>query len=110
MLALNCSTWCENSKNPRSDCHGWSATPIYELVSCVAGIKPVGFNCDTIEIQPRNFDKIDDYVAKLPFANGLVVVEKKQDKISVLAPDGVKMIVKLKDKTVEVEKSATFNL
>ena len=28
----------------------------------------------------------------------------------VLAPDGVKMIIKIKDKTVEVEKSATFDL
>ena len=110
MLALNCSTWCENAKNPRSDCHGWSATPIYELISCVAGIKPVGFNCDTVTIEPNFIKEISEFEAKLPFSSGIIKVEKTNDEFTVSAPSDVKMIVKIEGKTYECTNLATFKL
>lgn len=98
MLALNCTTWCENKKNPRSDCHGWSAVPIYELVSCVAGIKPIGFNGDTVKIAPIKIDGIGEFSAKLPFRGGVVKVKVKDGKLSATAPDDVYMLINVDGK------------
>ena len=93
MLALNATTWFENKKSPRSDCHGWSATPIYELVSCVAGIRPIGFNGDTVRISPIKIDGIDEFSARLPFKDGVVELKVKDDILFVAAPHGVNMLI-----------------
>lgn len=39
MLDQNLTTWAEGESMTRSDCHGWSATPMYEIVREVVGIK-----------------------------------------------------------------------
>jgi hypothetical protein len=43
-------------ENTRSDCHAWSSSPLYELISTVAGIRPasVGFENVIIEPHPGN--------------------------------------------------------
>ena len=92
MLDLNCTTWFENEKNPRSDCHGWSATPIYELVSCVAGIKPVGNNGDTIAVKPIAVKGIADFSAKLPFKTGVIHAQLKSGLLTITAPEDVRII------------------
>jgi hypothetical protein len=54
MLDQNLTTWAEFETNPRSDCHGWSATPIYEIVREVAGVKVAGGDINApVVIQPR---------------------------------------------------------
>ncbi len=93
MLELNCTTWCENQKNPRSDCHGWSATLIYELISCVAGIKPIGYNGDMVKISPVKIAGLEEFSARLPFKGGVVEVKVKEDKLMASAPDGVNMLI-----------------
>jgi alpha-L-rhamnosidase len=40
MLARGLSTFAENPDPTRSDCHAWSASPSYHLLSLVAGIRP----------------------------------------------------------------------
>jgi alpha-L-rhamnosidase len=40
MLRLGLSTWAENPEPTRSDCHAWSASPNYDLLTLVAGIRP----------------------------------------------------------------------
>jgi hypothetical protein len=54
MLKQNLTTWAEFETNPRSDCHGWSATPIYEIVREIAGVKvpQADINSPAV-IQPR---------------------------------------------------------
>ena len=37
----------------RSDCHGWSASPTYELLSTVCGIEPAEPGFRTVRIQPH---------------------------------------------------------
>ena len=98
MLNLNCTTWCENKKNPRSDCHGWSATPIYEFISCVAGVKPVGCSANTVLINPIKISGLEEYIAKLPVKGGVVEVSVKDGELSATAPDGISMILKVDGK------------
>lgn len=39
LIEQKCSTMPEIIDNPRSDCHGWSAFPIYEFTSMILGVK-----------------------------------------------------------------------
>ena len=52
MLDLNCTTWCENPDDPRSECHGWSASPLYEFTTGILGVKQTGIGYESIEINP----------------------------------------------------------
>ena len=40
LLPLHFSTWPEIPGNTRSDSHAWTAHPIYDLLTLVAGIEP----------------------------------------------------------------------
>ena len=52
MLDMNCTTWCENPDSPRSECHGWSSAPAYELSSMVLGAYPTGNGYSSVRIRP----------------------------------------------------------
>ena len=45
LLDLGCTTCPETPGETRSDCHAWSALPIYEMIRSVAGIFPDGPGC-----------------------------------------------------------------
>ncbi|KAM0418921.1 hypothetical protein ACHAPT_012186 [Fusarium lateritium] len=53
MIAQNLDTWPEEEDSPRSECHAWSAGPLYELVAVVIGVKPGSRGYGTINISPR---------------------------------------------------------
>ncbi|PYI20845.1 alpha-L-rhamnosidase [Aspergillus japonicus CBS 114.51] len=55
MMAENLTTWAEDDVNARSDCHGWSACPVNELVTQVFGVTPVtpGVKGVRVRIEPR---------------------------------------------------------
>lgn len=39
MIANNMTTWAESESMMRSDCHGWSATPLWEIVTEILGVE-----------------------------------------------------------------------
>jgi hypothetical protein len=53
MLADDLTTWAEFEHNPRSDCHGWSACPINEIVTQVFGVKPASYGSKRLRIEPQ---------------------------------------------------------
>jgi hypothetical protein len=54
MMDQNLTTWAEFETNPRSDCHGWSATPMYEIVREIVGVKVPASDINApVVIQPR---------------------------------------------------------
>ncbi|RAH67106.1 putative rhamnosidase B [Aspergillus aculeatinus CBS 121060] len=53
MMAENLTTWAEDDVNARSDCHGWSACPVNELVTQVFGVTPGFAGAPRIRIEPR---------------------------------------------------------
>ncbi|MGC2300910.1 MAG: alpha-L-rhamnosidase C-terminal domain-containing protein [Acidobacteriaceae bacterium] len=69
MLRLGLSTWAENPEPTRSDCHAWSASPNYDLLTLVAGIRPAapGFRKVRIEPHLRGLHRLD---ASMPHAGG----------------------------------------
>lgn len=54
MMDQHLTTWAEFETNPRSDCHGWSATPMYEIVREVVGVKiPSDDTSAPVVLEPR---------------------------------------------------------
>lgn len=39
MIANNMTTWAESESMMRSDCHGWSATPLWEIATEILGVE-----------------------------------------------------------------------
>ena len=64
LLPLHFSTWPEIPGNTRSDSHAWTAHPIYDLLTLVAGIEPASPGFATVRIAP--------HLGKLPVALGSV--------------------------------------
>jgi hypothetical protein len=52
MVAQGLTTFAEWEVQPRSECHAWSASPNYYLLSLVSGIKPATPGFGTVWIQP----------------------------------------------------------
>lgn len=58
LIDLHLTTWPEDFLTMRSDCHGWSALPLYEFVTCYLGVRPLkpGFTEAGIFPRPCPFD------------------------------------------------------
>ncbi|MGN0180025.1 MAG: alpha-L-rhamnosidase C-terminal domain-containing protein [Monoglobaceae bacterium] len=108
MIDLHCTTWCENPDNPRSECHGWSCTPLYEISSNILGVK-VGFE-DEIIIKPIPAE-LTFAKGRVPTRFGIVFVGWQrcgaEFEIEITAPGGVnKKVILPSGETEEFTDSA----
>lgn len=69
LLPLHFSTWPEIPGDTRSDSHAWSAHPIYDMLTLVAGIEPASPGFATVRIAPH-LGKLDRLVATYPHPLG----------------------------------------
>ncbi len=53
MLRMGFTTWPEQPDPTRSDCHAWSASPNYDLLTVVAGIAPATPGFSRVRIAPH---------------------------------------------------------
>ncbi len=74
MLPLHFSTWPEIPGNTRSDSHAWSAHPIYDLLTLVAGIEPGSPGFATVRIAPH-LGSLPSLKASYPHPLGMIKVE-----------------------------------
>lgn len=76
MLKKNLSTCVEHDSSlaTRSDCHAWSAVPLYEMISSLLGIKPASPGFETVKINP--------YTSNLSFAKGQMKTSKGMIKVN----------------------------
>ncbi len=73
MIHLGLSTFAENPEPTRSDCHAWSASPVYELLSLVGGIQSDGPGFTKVLIEP-SLGKLNWVDAKMPSPQGDILV------------------------------------
>jgi alpha-L-rhamnosidase len=74
LLALHFSTWPEVPGNTRSDSHAWSAHPIYDFLTLVAGIEPASPGFATVRIAPH-LGALRQLQAAYPHPQGQIKVE-----------------------------------
>ncbi len=59
LLELDCTTCPETPREARSECHAWSALPLYEMMRTMAGIVPEGIGWEHVRIRPCTMDLED---------------------------------------------------
>lgn len=53
MIEKHCTTWGESASFSRSECHGWSCTPVYEMTAMILGVKPLKDGYEKIRVEPH---------------------------------------------------------
>ncbi|MEP2023409.1 MAG: alpha-L-rhamnosidase C-terminal domain-containing protein [Reichenbachiella sp.] len=79
MLDRGMTTFGETDINPRSECHGWSASPCFDFIHTVAGIQSAASGFQKVLITP-NFGHLKKVKASFPHPNGPLTVDFKLDK------------------------------
>lgn len=74
MLALGLTTFAENPEPTRSDCHAWSASPLYEFLSMTCGIRPAEPGFRAVRIEPFLGD-LTSVEGKVPHPLGEIAVQ-----------------------------------
>jgi len=77
LLALHFSTWPEVPGNTRSDSHAWTAHPIYDLLTLVAGIEPANPSFATVRIAPH-LGALPALTASYPHPQGMIQVDYRR--------------------------------
>ena len=111
MLADGCTSWCENPDSPRSECHGWSCTPLYEFTRHLLG---VCVQDDEIRIEPVT-GSLTFAKGSVPTRFGEVFVSWKKEsegfRISIRGKGGVKkrlILFGLKEYSFDNEEADFF--
>ncbi len=73
MLALHATTWFEMPEPTRSDCHGWGAWIMCDLLTVVLGIEPQEAGFASVRITPQVMD-LDWARGSLPTVRGEIRV------------------------------------
>ncbi len=74
LLPLHFSTWPEIPGDTRSDSHAWSAHPIYDMLTLIAGIEPAAPGFASVRIAPH-LGALNNLTASFPHPRGDIRVE-----------------------------------
>jgi hypothetical protein len=92
MLDNGLTTFAENPEPTRSDCHAWSASPLYEMLSMVAGVMPAAPGFSRVIIRP-NISYLSSVISTVPHPAGdiKVIINKsgRNARIIIELPKGV---------------------
>lgn len=107
MLNMGMTTFGETDINPRSDCHGWSASPCFDFINLVAGVQSVSPGFQKVLVEP-NLGYLKEVNASLPHPDGNLEVEFKKNKKgiisgSIILPEDVSGIYRNNSVTIELK-------
>jgi hypothetical protein len=77
MLNKGLTTFAENPDPARSDCHAWSASPNYDFLATVAGIRPGTPGFKSVEIEPA-LGKLNYIKGEMPHPAGTISFNLKR--------------------------------
>ncbi|HEX3025197.1 MAG TPA: alpha-L-rhamnosidase C-terminal domain-containing protein, partial [Chitinophagaceae bacterium] len=78
MIDNGLTTFAETPDPTRSDCHAWSASPVYYFLSLVSGIKPASPGFKSVRIEPH-FGSLKTIDAIMPHKLGDIHVKLLKD-------------------------------
>ena len=93
MLKIGLSTFQEGDTRDRSDCHAWSASPLYHFLSLVSGITPAEPGFQSVHIAPA-LGSLKHIEASMPHPAGMIQIQlerrgKEGVKGSISLPEGL---------------------
>ena len=74
MLQRGLTTFAERPEPTRSDCHAWSASPLYHFLSLVCGIQPAAPGFERVKVAP-NLNGLPRVSGSMPHPKGEVSVD-----------------------------------
>ncbi|PTY05666.1 alpha-L-rhamnosidase [Opitutaceae bacterium EW11] len=75
MVARGLTTFAERPEPTRSDCHAWSASPVYEFLATVCGVEPASPGFKSVRIEP--------HLGRLQRIEGVVAPPQGQIRVAV---------------------------
>jgi alpha-L-rhamnosidase len=92
MLDLGLSTFAETAEPTRSDCHAWSASPLFEMLATTAGIRSTAPGFMAVEVAPA-MGTLRQLECSMPHPDGSIEVSVYRtdsgDEIRVTLPPSV---------------------
>jgi len=73
MVANGLTTFAENPDPARSDCHAWSASPVYDFLATICGITPASPGFNTVSIHPA-LGELKEVKGSMPHPKGVIKV------------------------------------
>lgn len=105
MLALGLTTFAEAPEPTRSDCHAWSASPCYDLLATVCGIRPAAPGFRSVIVQPH-LGELTSCSATVPHPPGVISVAyhylNSKWKIEIHLPKNVTGVFEWKGKKMKL--------
>lgn len=74
MVDLGLTTFAEKPEPSRSDCHAWSASPLYFFITLVAGIETDAIGFKKVKIEP-NFGSLTTIKASMPYRSEHITLD-----------------------------------
>ncbi len=114
MLKKGLSTFAENPDPARSDCHAWSASPNYDMLATIAGIRPAEPGFKSVNIEPA-LGSLKFIKGKFPHPSGLITFDLKKDKKGgitgeITLPEGISGTFRWNGKSISLTGTTIINI
>jgi len=101
MLDLGATAWFELIDGERSDCHVWSASPTYSLMSSILGVRVLAAGCREVRVEPHTAG-LEWFRGKVATPMGPVGVSwLRGQELEVSLPEGVRGSIRHEDGRIE---------
>jgi len=114
MLDKGLTTFAENPDPARSDCHAWSASPDYDFLATVAGIRPGTPGFKTVDMEPA-LGELKYIKGQMPHPLGMITFDlhrKGNEGITgtVILPPGVTGKFTWDGKTTDLQGTTNIDM
>ena len=114
MLKVGLTTFAEKQDPTRSDCHAWSASPNYDFLATVAGIRPASPGFRTIRMEPA-LGELKFIKGQMPHPSGMILFNLKRNSAKglqgeVSLPEGLTGSFGWNGKTVQLKGKTVIDL
>lgn len=106
MIKVGLTTFAEKPEPARSDCHAWSASPLYDYFAIICGITPGSPHFKTVNFEPY-LSELKQIKGSMPHPEGEIKVELQKQgntgmKGYVIIPDNITGIFKWNGKEIHL--------
>lgn len=109
LLDLDCTTCPETPHSARSDCHAWSAMPMYEFVRTIAGIKSEGIAWSKIVIEPHLMT-LSDFSGSVVTPKGTILFSYQPGSYRLTIPFGMEAEFRFENGKKQILNGGTYEL